>query len=152
MIRKAIPDDLEPLTDMMMRFTEESNLKLTYDREQIRELTWKCIHIDDVILLVADNDGELAGMVAAVIDDEFSLEPCAYINKFYVEKSFRGTPTSHELLTAFDEECKNLNIALSFASSTAGMGELNEKLYVRLFEHHGYETLGRVLIRDTRNE
>lgn len=148
MIRYAKPEDLEPLTDMMMRFTEESHLNLTYNREQIRQLAWASMHSEDVILFVAEKEGELAGMVAAIIDNEFSIEPCVYINKYYIDKRFRGTSVSRELLQAFDEECTRKGIALSFASSTAGMGEVNEQLYVRLFKQNGYDVLGRVLVRD----
>lgn len=152
MIRPAKPEDLDAITDMMMRFTEESQLKLSYDREQIRNLTWRTIHSEGAVLLVGDSNGVLTGMIVGVIDDEFSLEPCVYINKFYIEKEFRGLGASRELLGAFDEECLNRGAALSFASSTAGMGERNEKLYVRLFEKKGYSTLGRVLVKDLRNE
>lgn len=151
MIRPALAEDLEPLTDMMMRFTEESDLPLTYDREKIREVAWRTILSDEAILLVHDSEGMLTGMVTGFVDDEFSIEPCAYINKFYIDKEFRGVGVSRALIRAFDEECKKRGIVVSFASSTAGMGERNEKLYVHLFEKCGYTTLGRVMIKGLKD-
>jgi len=149
-IRKAEKEDLDPITDMMMRFIGEAEFDLTYVEEQVRNLAWRVILNEEAVVYVADIDGVLGGVVAGFIDNEFSVEPCVYMNKFYVEKEFRGTPVGAELLKAFDAGCKEQGVALSFASSTAGMGETNEKLYVRLFRKCGYETLGRVLIRDLR--
>lgn len=145
--RLACKDDLEPITDMMMRFTEESNLPLTYDREQVRDLAWRTILSDKAVVVVGDSDGMLTGLVAGLIESEYSLEPCMYMSKFYIEDEFRGIGIARDLISAFDAECKKKGAVLSFASSTAGMGERNEKLYVHLFKKSGYDTLGRVMIK-----
>lgn len=148
MIREAQPQDLNDLCDMASRFVAETELPLTYDPERTRNTFWVAINNPDVILLVDDVDGVLAGAVmGAVEEDEFCEESCAYLTKLYCEKEFRGLGGARALASAFDVAARNAGASIVFASSTAGMGERVETLYVRLFERIGYTVLGRVLVK-----
>lgn len=148
MIRPAVPDDLDALCSLGERFTEQSDLPLTYDYELARAQIWGYIYQQDAILLVADHNGVIAGAALGMVEREFCKEPMGYLNKFFIEAEFRGLGVSRDLLEAFDKEAKIRGAAVVFASATAGMGERVEKLYVRLFEKNGYKVLGRVLVKE----
>ncbi len=153
-VRKAVLGDVENLVDMGQRFAGETELPMTYDNGRAFASFARAIREDDVILLVWETDGKvLAGLVLGrVADDEFCSQRCCYIMKFYVEQEFRGLSVARDLLEAFDYEAHNMGADVLFASATAGMGPVVEKLYVRLFEKQGYNVLGRVLVKELANE
>lgn len=150
-IRPAQPADLEALTAMAERFVAETALPLTFDRENARDAIWTAMCGDQSILLVEQSGEVLAGAVLGFVEADFCAEKCGYITKLYVEKEFRGVGTSQALAEAFEAEARHRGAAVVFASATAGMGEMVEKLYVRLFERIGYEVLGRVVVKVLRD-
>jgi GNAT superfamily N-acetyltransferase len=147
-VRPAIEDDIPNLYDMCRRFIAETELPLTLSESGTIETFAKAIHRPSAILVVWESQDVLGGMVLGYVEKDFCEESCAYINKFYVEREFRGLGVSDELLAAFDAEALDRGAKVSFASATAGMGPTVEKLYVRLFERRGYNVLGRVLVKE----
>ena len=148
MIRLAIPDDLDALCSLGQRFTEQSDLPLTWAPVTARQTIWEMLHNKELIILVDDENGVLSGAIMGSLEHDFFIQTCAYIQKFFVEKEFRGLGVSQELLAAFERETKDRGASIVFAAATAGMGQRIEKLYVRLFEKHGYSVLGRVLVKE----
>ncbi len=146
MIRDGEEKDLWPLCEMAERFVLESNLPFTFDMGLSKQLFWKAIHDEDAILLVDDQNGVLAGAIFGCMERDFCLEYIAYITKMYVEKEFRGTVKSRDLITAFEERTKKASII--FTSATAGIDEKIEKSFVNLFKKSGYSVLGRVLVKE----
>lgn len=147
-VRAAQAEDLDGLCAMARRFVAETDLPFTYSNEMTRQTFWSAIHSDASILLVWHSEDVMGGAVLGCIDQDFCNERLAYIAKFYIELEFRGLSPSRELLAAFQREAVAKGASIIFASATAGMGERVEKLYVRLFEHHGYNVLGRVLVKE----
>lgn len=148
LIRYITEADIPALIPMAQRFVDESSLPLTFSEEMTRLTFRNAIHHDHVIALVEDCDGTLTGGIIGVVDKDFCNETCAFVSKMYVEKEVRGLGTARALVEAFQDEAKKLGASVVFASATAGMGDKVEKLYVRLFEHFGYEVLGRVLVKE----
>lgn len=146
-IRRVHSGDVEALVSMMRRFMQETDLPLTFDVLGTRGTIQKGINATQTVMLVWENNDVLGGFAFGTIGNEFSVERCAYVHKFYVEQEFRGLGVSDELLKAFDQVAAAMGAKLSFSSATAGMGEQVEQLYVRLFERNGYTVLGRVLVR-----
>jgi len=142
-IRRATFGDLPDLLDMAQRFLQESNLPLTYSEEQAYKVYYE--GLSHGILLVDEDDGVIAGAIMGYMDRDFTIEYCAYITKFFVEKEFRGLDVSMGLIKAFEAEVSEAVII--YTSATAGMGDRIEKMYVRLFEKAGYNVLGRILMR-----
>jgi GNAT superfamily N-acetyltransferase len=149
MIRQAAPDDLEPLVRMARCFTEESGLPFTFNEARARKTVWACIHSEDIDfpVCVDDDSGLLAGALIVMYDSAYYDETAAFVDKFFVHKEFRGLGVSRELMDAVDKLCRARGASLIFASATAGMGERVEKLYVRLFERHGFRVFGRIIMR-----
>lgn len=147
-VRSAKAEDIEPLFRMARRFSDESDLPLTFDEAKARESIWRLIHDLSVIFLVEEDEGILTGAVLGYVESDFFVEHCGYILKLYVEKEFRGLGTSRALLAAFDAEAGSRGAKVIFASATAGMGDRVAHLYVRLFERSGYRVLGQVLVKE----
>lgn len=147
-VRKAVADDLDGLCGMVQRFSAETDLPLTFSQSGARETMWAAIHNKDAIVLLWDSGGVLAGAVMGYVGRDVFKELVAYVTRFYVEREFRGTVVARELLNSFDNQSQAQGARISFASATAGFGERNEKLFVRLFEKCGYNVLGRVLERE----
>ena len=149
-IRRANRGDVTFLIPMFRRFVQETGLPFTFDVEATTFYLISMIEIENVIILVEEeeDDGILTGVIVGSVDQDCCHELCAYVVKMYVEVEFRGLGTSRALVEAFQDEVKKLGASIIFASSTAGMGNKVEKLYVNLFGHYGFETLGRVLYKE----
>ena len=148
LIRIATPEDLNALCSMARRFVAETEFPITYSEAHARRTLWTVIH--SAIALVWEGNETLGGAVIGQLEDDFTVEKLAYVSKFYIEKELRGLGVARELLSGFEAEVKRRGASLIYASATAGMGDRNELLYVRLFERQGYNVLGRVLIKDIR--
>ncbi len=149
-IRNAVADDLNDLCAMAKRFVAESDLPFTYSDEASRRSFWHAIQNDDMILLVWADDDVIGGAVLGLVEQDFCYESMGYMLKFYVEQEFRGLDVSRELVRAFENAAARKGARIVFTSSTAGMGERVEKMYVRLFEKQGYNVLGRVLVKEIK--
>lgn len=151
-IRKAQLEDLPSLLLILRRFAAETQLPLTFDDEIAHHHILEIIDREDFIFLVEDDGNRLiTGIIIGCVSRDFCVETCAYITKMYVEAPLRGWGTSRAMLEEFHEQAKLLGASVVFASSTAGMGDRVEKLYVNLFERYGYTVLGRVLVKEVQS-
>ena len=147
MIRKAEERDYEQLVSLARIFTVESDLPLTYNEARTRKTIWEAMHRSDTDLLVSEQDDVVNGAALVIYEAQYYDETCAYVDKLFVHKELRGYGVADELLEEALAKCHERNVRLIFASATAGMGERVEKLYVRLFERHGFFVLGRIIMR-----
>ncbi len=147
-IRKADNRDLPFLIPMFRRFVQETGLPFTFDVEATILHITVLMESDDAIALIEDDDGIITGVILGSVEQDCCRELCAYVIKMYVEVEFRGLGTARALVEAFQDEAKKLGASIIFASSTAGMGDRVEKLYVNLFGRYGFATLGRVLYKE----
>lgn len=146
--RRAQAGDYEGLVDMARIFTEESGLPLTFNEEHARETLWASLHRPEMdFIVVVDQDLVVAGTII-VYEAGYYDEICAYVDKFFVHREFRGLAASDTLLQGVLTHAGERQAKLIFATATAGMGASIEKLYVRLFRRHGFEVLGRIIMRE----
>jgi GNAT superfamily N-acetyltransferase len=149
LIRPATVEDLDDLVRLARAFTGESGLPLTFNAERAQTTLWNALHHPDMDCIV-EWDGAITGLAIVVYEAEYYDETCAYVDKFFVHKELRGRGTSDALVRGILAACSGRGATCIFASATAGMGERVEKLYVRLFERHGFSVLGRVVMRNLR--
>lgn len=147
MIRRAVPSDLEQLVSCAKLFTNESGLPLTFNDAKARAAIWAMLHTDALDFIVDAEDGVVVGVVIVTYESTYYDETCAYVDKLFVHREFRGRGTSDALVEAVVDACRKRGASLIFASATAGMGEAIEKLFVRLFRRHGFKVLGRIIMR-----
>ncbi len=148
MIRRASAADFEALAGLARRFTAESGLPVNFDEDRARQTLWRAIHSPDVVVLLDDIDGVIAGAAMMTFEAEWTREVLAYVVKFYVERELRGLGSARSLVAALVAEARARDARLLFASATAGLGERVERLYVRLFERAGFGVLGRIVMKE----
>lgn len=146
MIRDALPEDLDQLSNMARRFVEESTLPYTFDMDLTRELLWAAIHSEESILIVDVQEDVICAAVMGYVSRDFCIEYDAYITKFYVEKEFRGIIDTKGLIRAFEERVGEASMIYTSASS--GISERIENLFVTLFKNSGYHVLGRIMAKE----
>ena len=146
-IRAATPYDLDQLVELGARFLEESKLPITYHPERARSAFLNAMRHPDGQVLVAVEGDVVAGIVILGYERDFTHEVCAYVEKLYVHAEFRGLGTADELVDAACAQAEAAGAAVMYAAATAGMGKIVERLFVRLFERHGFAALGRTLMR-----
>jgi len=151
MIRYAEAKDYESLVRGAKAFTQESGLPLTWSERHARETIWAQIHDPSVDFIVeverADFEDVITGGAIIVYDQDYYEETCAIVQKFFVYREFRGRGTSDNLLKGVLGTCVKRGALLVFAQAGAAMGWRMEKLFVRLFQRHGFEILGRAIMR-----
>lgn len=146
-IREAVAADFEPLVSLARNFTRESGLPFTFNEVRARETIWSHIHYPEVDFIVETDEDVLTGCAVVTYDADYYNETCAYVEKLFVHKEFRGRGTSDNIIRGILGFAEKRDARVVFASATAGMGERIEKLYVRLFERHGFNVLGRIIMR-----
>jgi len=124
------------------RFAAES--PLTYDPDLARETIWHLIH--HKIVLVEQSNTVLSGFVYGYLERSFTVETCASISKFFVEKEFRGLGTSINLIKAFEQEAKRQGASMIFTASHTGV--LFGRLLVR---RCGFSAVGAALVKEIEN-
>lgn len=138
-IRKAVPDDLENLLDMGARYASES--PLTYDPLLARETIGRLIHTQ--IVLVEESGPVLSGFVFGYLERSFTVEICATISKFFVEKEFRGLGTSVHLVEGFAVEAKRQGASMIFTASHLG------EMFGRVLSRRcGFTIAGHALLKE----
>ena len=147
MPRAATERDFVDLVDLARAFVKETGLRLTFNEVRARETLWAAIHSPAVDFLVEEVDGVLAGVAMITYENAYYDEVCAYVEKLFVHREFRGLGAADLLVNGALDTCRGRRAKIVFASATAGMGERVEKLYVRLFERHGFSVLGRIIAR-----
>lgn len=143
-IRPATLEDMPQLLQMGEKLCEPS--PLTFSPEGARK-TISIIVQNDIVLVEDVGDGVLSGFIFGYVIQEFTVEPCAHVDMFYVEPELRGKGTSRALLNGFETEAIARGAKIIYAATHTGAGTRVEQLYVNLFKRFGYEVVGRTLAR-----
>lgn len=113
-VRKAVREDLDSVADMIARlkiFNEELNpVFKTIDnvRQKAEEYFLSSLGREEVILLVADIGGEIAGFIRVELVERTFYEPRlkALITDIYVRPRFRRGFVGHLLVEAASKEAR----------------------------------------------
>lgn len=101
------------------------------------------------ILLVAEQDGKLIGMmVGGVTEHFFSDAKHAFELVLYVEPTHRGGTTAVRLVKAFEVRARELG-ASEFAPGVST--EVEAERTTKLYEHLGYRRSGFILLKDLQH-
>lgn len=94
MIRRATPDDLPRIIEMGQRFIAETpyrDLISEADPERVTDLVVKVATSPDGVILIADDDGNVTGMIAMVVGEHpYSGERTGSELVWWVEPEHRG--------------------------------------------------------------
>lgn len=140
-IREAIEGDRLGLFKLAVEMHAETDFAaVEFDPEKaLRELgAW--IHHPDGLMLVADDSGDVVGMLAAQAKRPwFSSQEVASEDLFFVRKDRRGGRVAYRLLEAYVQWCAERGITYGRAGISTGEPGKNAG---RLYEHFGMRCTG----------
>jgi L-amino acid N-acyltransferase YncA len=143
----ARPDQIDRITDLYQHFFAESDLPehgLVFSPSRMRLWVANGIvggRIPHLVAIERDT-GTIVGVLSYWIDQSFTTEPFASLEKFYVRKSWRFSAIGRTLLTLAQEAARTDGATVFRAGLSSGVA-YSKNLFLRL----GFtETLGSVLM------
>lgn len=148
-IRDATLDDAADLLRMGELMQQESPRfnKFTFDREKSATLINHLISINNGIIVVAEKDGAIVGMLGGMVTEHFfsrDLYACDFV--VYIEPEYRGGSTVIRMIKLFEQRAIELGAKeVSLGISTELQSERTASLYEKLgYIRSGISTIKRV--------
>jgi GNAT superfamily N-acetyltransferase len=139
-VRRATEDDRLALFKLAAAMHAETQFKgMRFDAQKSIDNLGRWIHEEQGLMLVADDGGDIVGMLAArVFSPWFSDDRMAHEELFYVRADKRGTRAGFKLMVEFVAWAKTTDanyIGAGVATATGGAAE-------RLYKHFGLGFIG----------
>lgn len=143
-VRDLTEDDIEAGIDLGEQMHQESEFRsLDYDREKLRGFALSLIADPHRLALVADDNGEIIGMVFAYVAEHyFSRDLLAKDTLFYVRKDRRGGRTALLLMNAYQEWAQDYPKPVKAIVMEVSTGGKNMADSDKFFPHWGMELIG----------
>lgn len=137
---------LDDLVVLARDFLAESAWDWQFDEDHARQRLRGFIHSQDadVLGIVCDDSG-LVAWATVLASPDFTVEPIAFVAKFYVARPARGTWAGRMLVEAIVRWANVKGAAAVFATSTAGIGE--NRQFENLLAKKGFVHDGPTLVR-----
>ena len=126
-------------------FISESAYGYTYSEAETRRITHAYLTDPYHGVVLAEIDGQAAGIWIGAVIHEWANEPICYLTKFYILPWARGRGVADALMANFvkwadDNDCLDI-----FATSTANIGA--GEAFQKLCEKHGFVPIGQTMMR-----
>lgn len=147
-IRNATIDDVDALVELgeMMHAESPRYRALTYDPVKVAGIALHLIYDPAAQVLVAEQDGQLIGMLAGMIVEHFFGDDCyATDYVFFVRPEHRGSSAAPRLYRAWEELLKADGRVkeVSLGISTEIHPEHTRRFYARL----GFRETGAIMVK-----
>jgi GNAT superfamily N-acetyltransferase len=149
-IRSFIPTDIHEFMDAAENFFRESrNRDYSVNLERYRSLILASVGVNTVSVLVAVEDGIVAGYAILTVMRDFTDEPIGDMYQFYVRPEYRGSGAARGLRDAVVKRFDEWGCPLSHVSADAGIDEDGTAtlLFRNLWAKVGYDVTGVVMTR-----
>ena len=148
-IRDATLLDAEALLKMgeLMHHESPRFNKFTFDKEKAANLIQHLIAIDNGIIVVAEHEGSLVGMIGGMVCEQFfskDLYACDFV--VFIEPEHRGCSAVIRMIKLFEQRAKDLGAKeISLGISTEIHAERTANLYEKLgYKRSGISTIKRI--------
>jgi GNAT superfamily N-acetyltransferase len=126
--RGAVPGDIPEIVDLYYDFFHESDLDkrgLKFDKSRMWAWVFRGIGSGNAPHLLAfeKGKGRLVGSICYTLDHNFTTQPFAQLDKFYVRRAWRRSPVGRILLTLVLEIARADGAACFNAGLSSGMRE-----------------------------
>jgi GNAT superfamily N-acetyltransferase len=140
-IRPATESDRFPLFKLAVAMHEETDFKsLDFDPQRALHNLGAWMHDDRNLMLVAERDGEIVGMMAANTNMPwFSSDLIASEDLLFVREDCRGSPIGYRLMRAFMGWARTMKVKHIRAGFSTGKPG---KSAGRLYEVMGFHKVG----------
>jgi GNAT superfamily N-acetyltransferase len=149
-IRPFIYADIDEFMDVAEAFFRESrNRDYTVDLKRYRHLILASVGVPSVSILVAVEDGIVAGYAILNLMMDFTQEPIGDMYQFYVRPEYRGSGVARGLRDAVVKRFDEWGCPLSHISADAGIDEDGSAtlLFRNLWAKAGYSVTGVTMTR-----
>lgn len=147
-VRAATLDDIPALLALAAEFIAESQYGWTFYEEAARTRFEGHINEAYTDVLIGIADGEPAGLAIMSWDRDFTAEAVSYVVKFYVRPRFRGIGLARLLVDRLVEWSHSHKCRHIFASSTANIDGVKDKVFINLFAKYGFKQQGVCLVKE----
>ncbi len=118
-VRRVSPNDLDRLIDLVRRFylfNEEFNplMELTEKYHEVARQVLESRLGEGNIFLLADHDGEIAGYVYGVVEENMLLRlgSVAVVKELYVAPLYRNRGVATQLLNEFSSTARSMGVSI----------------------------------------
>ena len=146
-VRLATLDDLDQLIGLHEKLYVDSALPrhgVDFDPERLRLWLARCLSTGRMPHLVVADEDKLVGWASYGIDHTFTVQPYAYLNKFYVLPSWRGSLVPRALLKLV-LDCAYGDGAKCF-QALIGSGSDAMPSATNLFRKFGFHDMGGTML------
>ncbi len=149
-IRPFMYSDINEFMDAAESFFRESrNRDYAVDLERYRNLVLASVPVHTVAIIVAVEDGIIAGYAIINLMMDFTQEPIGDMYQFYVRPEYRGKGVARGLRDAVVRQFDHWGCPLSHVSADAGIDEDGTAtlLFRNLWAKVGYSVTGVTMTR-----
>ena len=144
-IRPATEADIPAILALARIYMDESAYGYTFDVARSDRLIRAYLADEFHAVVVAEVEGNLAGIWIAAIIYEWMVEPLCYVSKFYTLPAYRGLGVGSALFGALTDWTDTNGVMDTFVASTANMDK--SESFTALAEAHGFIPLGPTMVR-----
>jgi N-acetylglutamate synthase-like GNAT family acetyltransferase len=138
-IRNAVLEDTVDIINLLESFHKEGHQNiLTIDYDLAISSIHNQITDDDTAFRLCVEGDKIVGLYAGYRAREWSEEYLGYLNWFYVSPTHRKGRAALLLAKDLAEVVEEADIKIMYATSTAGMGKVNEEAFKKLFIKVGF--------------
>jgi L-amino acid N-acyltransferase YncA len=147
-IRLATPDDIEQLVRLHEHFFDQTALPshgVDFDEDRLRLWLGRCLSKGSIPHIVAcDAEKVLIGWISYGLDQSFTIQPWAYLDKFYVLPSWRGSLVPRALVKLM-LDCARDDGAKAF-QVIVGSGSHAAPSVINLFRKFGFHVMDGAML------
>lgn len=147
-IRFATEHDVPVIVELGRRMHAESPRFSFFEFSEEKAVETTCLALSDGLLLVAEQDGGVVGMIAGLPGEHF-FSRARYICDLvcYVLPDYRGTSIGSRLVREWDKVISEADLDL--AESILGIStEVQPERTKELYERLGYRLSGYIMVKD----
>jgi len=145
-IRKATEEDQLDFLILAKKFLKESKYIFSFNQSKLLENYLLAINHDDFLILLAEENGEVVGMLAAGITSPmFSDDKVATELAWFIDKEHRGSSMSLRLIKEYEKWAKGNGCKYT---SMMDLDQLNN--LQRLYERQGYSLVEKTFIKELK--
>ena len=139
MVRNLTTDDVLPVINLLLKFHQESHQRiLTMDTDKLVDMLYNYINTAEAFFKVYDCGGKIKGFFSGTWDSLYSVEKLGFLSFFYIDPCYRNGKVSLSLVKELALLQDEKDIKIMYATSTAGMGKVNQNSFTRLFKRVGF--------------
>ena len=140
------------MIEISRRFVAETSYEVTFDESMARHHLGTYLSVPHLCILLGEQNGIIVGGAMLALSYEFQSKPFGYVSKFFVLPEGRGLGIGRALVDAMLHWFTEKGASHVFVTATAGLSDLQQRLFVSLMKRHGFTDSGPVMCLKLGNQ